>query len=128
MLKRSMMWMMMLVFVAAPAGLASAAGAEDLHGRWDLKTIEIQGETEEAPEGALVLVFNEDGTMAMIQEGQEADTGRYTVAGDQLTVTTDSDGETESATYSVQGDTFTLSFDAGQGIMLTMTFHRAAAE
>lgn len=124
--KRMMMWMVMMAFLLAPAGLASAAGAEDLHGRWALQTVEVAGETEEAPEGSLVIEFNEDGTMAMIQEGEQMDTGRYTVAGDQLTVTTDSDGTTESATYSVDGDTFILTFEISPGTELKMTFNRAA--
>ncbi|MFI4859973.1 MAG: lipocalin family protein [Phycisphaerales bacterium JB063] len=127
MTKRTLMWMMMALIAVVPASLASA-DAEALHGRWSLSSVTVQGQTEEAPEGELVLEFNADGTMKMLQQGEQVESGRYTVANGQITVTTDSDGQTESADYTLDGDTFVLKMEIQPGVTMDMTFSRMANE
>lgn len=124
MLKRSLMLMMLAVLALGPAAASSAATAEDLHGRWALQTVEVAGETEDAPEGAMEIEFHADGTIKMFQEGEEADSGTYSVQGDQLTVTTDSDGQTESTGFSVDGDSFVLKIEVAPGTFMNLNFTR----
>jgi len=124
MLKRSMLLMLVAVLSLAPATLSAAGTAEDLHGRWALQTVEVAGETEDAPEGAMEIEFHADGTIKMFQEGQEADSGTYSVQGDQLTVTTNSDGQTESTGFTVDGDSFVLKIEVAPGTFMNLNFTR----
>ncbi|XAL98534.1 lipocalin family protein [Phycisphaeraceae bacterium D3-23] len=125
MTKRTLMWMMMALLAVMPASLAAADG--ELPGRWMLSTVTVQGQSEDAPANALVFEFGADNTLKMYQEGQEMESGTYRVEGDQIVMTSASDGETESVGYAIDGDTLTLKMEIQPGVEMTMAFSRTEA-
>ncbi|MEM9415602.1 MAG: lipocalin family protein [Planctomycetota bacterium] len=122
MTKRTLMWMMMALIAVMPASLAAADDA--LTGRWALESVTVQGQTEEAPEGELVFEFGADNTVTMYQQGQEMESGTYEVQGNQLVMTSASDGETETVGFAVDGDTLTLKMEIQPGLEMSMAFSR----
>jgi len=124
MLKRSMILMMLAALLMTP-GMLKADDAEGLVGRWEMTSVEADGQSEDVPEGTMAMTFNDDGTIELYEGGEKSDEGTYEVNGNELTVTTASDNVTETANFELDGDTLIFKMELAPGVEMTITLKRS---
>jgi len=97
--------------------------ADGILGLWELASVTYNGQTEQAPAGAMHFGFDADGKVTMYYQGQPADQGEYQTQGDDLKITLDSDKVTEHSTYRVANGTLTITreIEPGQAVVITLT-------
>lgn len=95
---------------------------QSIQGTWELACISFNGETQQAPAGAMEFVFGPNGQLALYFQGRFADEGRYQTDGQNLTITLESDKVTEHSTFRIVNGTLTITreIEPGQDVVITL--------
>ncbi len=111
--------------VPGPAPVPQTVANDNLQGTWELASVSFNGETKEAPAGAMEFVFGPNGQLAVYIEGRLADKGRYQADGQNLEIMLESDKVSEQSTFRIVNGTLTITREIEPGQAIVITLHAA---
>lgn len=117
-MKRITLFLLAVVLMVGVGGCSSSDDSNDnpLVGTW---TGQMGADRRGDPDITVTVTFKEDNTFTSTENGVPSDSGTWSTDGNVLTMRWNDSGETETLTFSVAGNQLTLTTTDGDTLVLT---------